>query len=831
MKLTVLGLGLVSPAGASARDHVFFPRAGAPPPPPSPFIGPDGRRIDARHCPWIRPSQADAGRLLALARGAVAEALAALPGGDAAGIPRFVVTPAPRPGLPEGALSELARALGPAAQRFTGAAGAFAALARIAELLAGGAGGAGGAALLVGVDSYAGVDALAERRRRPESPWLLAPPPPSEGAGALLVASAEQASRWGVAAVGEIVASRHAPGRATDEDDEPVDAAAMTALLRSLPADAGSIQAVFGQGRVGALRCREWQFTTARCAERLSPTYFDRCLEAEIGELGAAAGVMGLACAFATLRHGAAPAEAGRSFVAWAISRDGTRGIALGAAPRTGAGKVAAGAEGALPVMTPLSGAVIARGVEREAFVPPPVEAEEPGDEAWLEEGAGEVGAAAAIAAASIAAATVAAANDVAPALPELPRESAPAPLVRLDARRVTEVTLAGFYASVVDHCAELVAALARDRVEGRRSWLPETEARMLRQIDAIVAAGPRALIEVAAFWERWMDDAWKSFAGAISLTAFAGDDALAAIHRAAHLLPQDAEDHAIAVAEALALVERPGLAGLARALSASAHPIARAAGVNLRSMRGELPVEALGAALADEHDAVVRAGIWGCERLSPAQRARFVEHLRRLSGEASPAVAWSAARVLVIGGEVELVRDEALCARLGPYATELFALAGEPGDWPRLESLLGRHRATRGALSAVARFGCPASAGWMIQRLDDETLADDAAEALRTLFGPVVEEARELEAGAWREAIAAQRLDPRARYRGGRALSIAVAAEECASGRLSRVAVEARVDELRARLRLPDAVDVSGFWARAEANLAALLKVARSRG
>jgi hypothetical protein len=721
--------------------------------------------------------------------------------------------------LPEGALSELARALGPAAQRFTGAAGAFAALARIAELLAGGA---GGAALLVGVDSYAGVDALAERRRRPESPWLLAPPPPSEGAGALLVASAEQASRWGAAAVGEIVASRHAPGRATDEDDEPVDAAAMTGLLRSLPAAAGPIQAVFGQGRAGALRCREWQFTTARCAERLSPTYFDRCLEAEIGELGAAAGVMGLACAFATLRHGAAPAEAGRSFVAWAISRDGTRGIALGAAHRTGAGKVAAGAEGALPVMMPLSGAVIARGVEREAFVPSPIEAEEPEDEAWLEEGAREAGAAAA---------SIAAANDVAPALPELPRESAPAPVVRLDAGRVFEVTLAGFYASVVDHCAELVAALARDRVEGRRSWLPETEARMLRQIDAIVAAGPRALIEVAAFWERWMDDPWKSFAGAISLAAFAGDDALAAIHRAAHLLPQDAEDHAIAVAEALALVERPGLAGLARALSASAHPIARAAGVNLRSMRGELPIEGIGAALADEHDAVVRAGIWGCERVPPAQRARFVERLRELCGGASPAVAWSAARVLVIGGEVELVRDEALCARLGPYATELFALAGEPGDWPRLESLLGRHRPTRAALSAVARFGCPASAGWMIQQLDDEALADDAAEALRTLFGPIVEEARELEAGAWREAIAAQRLDPRGRYRGGRALSIAVAVEECASKRLSRLAVEARVDELRARLRLPDAVDVSGFWARAEANLAAFLKVARSRG
>ncbi|WP_437598299.1 hypothetical protein WMF28_36945 [Sorangium sp. So ce590] len=814
MSLSVLGLGLISPAGASARDHVFFPRAGAPPPPPSPFIGPDGRRIAARYCPWMRPSQADASRLLALARGAAAEALAALPEGAAAAVPRFLVTPAPRPGLPEEALSEMARAFSPSARRFTGAAGAFAALAQVAELLASRA---IDAALLVGVDAFAGLDALAERQRRPPSPWLLTPPPPSEGAGALLVASAEQASRWGAARLGEIVASRHAPGRATDEDDDPVDAAAMTALLRGLPA-AGPIQAVFGQGRVDALRCREWQFTTARCSERFSASYFDRCLEVEVGELGAAAGVMSLACAFAAFRHGTTPPDAGRSFVAWAISRDGTRGIALGAAPRAGAIKVAAGSAASLPVLTPLSGAVIARRVDREPFVPPPVETEATEDEAWLDEDIAGTPAAAG------------AANDVAPPLPALPREGVLAPPVRLDAERVIELTLPGFYASVVDHCAELAAALARDRLEGRRAWLPETEARLLRRIDAIVAAGPRALIEVAAFWERWLDDPWKSFASALALAAFAGDDALAAIHRAAHLLPPDAEDHVLAVAEALALVDRPGLAGLARALSASAHPIARAIGVTLRSLRGELPVDALPAMLAEDHDAVVRAGIWACERLPGAQRARFSERLRERSRAASPAVAWSAARVLVIGGETDLLRDEALCARLGPLAAELFALAGEPADWPRLEALLGRHRPTRAALAAVARFGCAASAAWILQRLDDEALADDAAEALRTLFGSLVPEAQELEAGAWRDAIAARRLDPKARYRRGRAFSTAVVVEECASGELSRLAVEARLDELRARLRLPEPVDLSGFSARAEANLVAFLNLARSR-
>ncbi|WP_437619684.1 hypothetical protein [Sorangium sp. So ce1151] len=813
MTLSVLGLGLISPAGASARDHVFFLRAGAPPPPPSPFLGPDGRRIDARHCPWMKPRNADADRLLALARSAAAEALAALPRGAAAAVPLFLVTPAPRPGLPEEALAGLARGLAPAAQRFTGAAGAFAALAQIAERFASRT---IGAALLVGVDSFAGLDALAERQERPPSPWLLAPPPPSEGAGAVLLASPEQASRFGLAALGEIVASRCVPGRATDEDDEPVDAAAMTALFQGLPASR-PVQAVFGQGRVDALRCREWEWTAARSADRLASSYFGPCLEAEVGALGAAAGAMNLAYAFASFRHGAAPPDAASCFVAWAISRDGTRGIALGCAPPPSADTTADGA----PVLRPLAVEVTARRVERDLFVPPPDPPEdEPDDEAWRDEdGAG-----------AEAAAPVAAANDVDPLLPALPREIAAAAPVRLDPERAIELALPDFYASVVAHCGELTAALARDRLEAPRAWLPSTEARLLCQVDAIVAAGPRAVIELAAFWERSIDDPWRSSAAALALAAFAGDDALAAIHRAVHLLPHDAEDHAITVAEALAHADHPGLEDLTRALSASAHPIARAIGVTLLSSRGEIPLAALGVALDDDHDAVVRAAIWACERLPVAQRARFTEQLRERCRAGAPAVAWSAARVLAIGGEPDLHRDDALCGRLGPRAAELFVLAGGPADWPRLEALLGRHRPTRASLSAVGRFGCPASSDWLIRHLDEE-LADDAAQALRTLLGPLVPAARASDAGAWREALAAQPLDPRARYRRGRLFSPAVVADECASGELSRLALEQRLDELRARLRLPELVDVSGPHARAEANLTTFLALARSRG
>jgi hypothetical protein len=189
---------------------------------------------------------------------------------------------------------------------------------------------------------------------------------------------------------------------------------------------------------------------------------------------------------------------------------------------------------------------------------------------------------------------------------------------------------------------------------------------------------------------------------------------------------------------------------------------------------------------------------------------------------------------VLVVSGDRDVWADATegtLGERLGPRAAELYVLCGAPRDWPRFESLLGRHRTTPAVLSAVARFGSPAAAPWLLQRLDDDALGEPAALALQTLFGAIVPPERQTEAGLWRSAIAGLGLDPQARYRRGLPWSAAVVADECAEGTLSRTGIELRIDELRARLRLPEAVDVSGWWRSTNDRLTDFLGRARSRG
>jgi hypothetical protein len=801
MTLSVVGLGLVSPAGASARDHVFFPRAEGPPPAPSPFLDLEGKRVDAGHCPWVPSPPAGAGRMIDLARAAVAEAIATLPA-QAAGAVVFLVTPPPRPGLSAEEIATLVRAVSdharaPSIQVLTGAAGAFAALARIAAAIAARQ---ISAALLVGVDSFLTVEALTERALRPPSPFLLAPPPPAEGAAALLLTSPAEATRLGLGSLGELTDSRHAPGRGTDDDDEPVDGAAMTALLRGLPAS-GPVRSVFGQGQVGLLRAREWQFAVARCAERFDSSYVATCLEADVGELGAAAGVASLALAFATFRHGAAPKGASGPLVAWALSRDGTRGIALGSP--------APAAKGAL---VPLGATARARRVPQEPPAPAAVDFVTVPDDTWLAEEPALGGDTA---------------NDIAPLLSPLLHGVAPLPSITLDPRRRPATTLADFHASVVSHAAELAGALARARLASPRREVARIEARLLRQIDAVVAAGPRALADVAAFQERRAADPWAAFAGAICAAAFEGDEAIDVLRRAIHALPPAAEDHLLTVTEALRLSDHPGLSMLATELCTSPHAPARAVGFTLRSLRGELPFDGVHAAFTDEAPSVVRAAIWASERLPTAQRALFQKLLQDRTRSPSIDVAWSAARVLAIRGDGDLRRDALegpLGAHLGQRSAELFVLCGAPADWPRLEALLGRHRTTRALLSSVARFGSPASAPWLIQRLDDDALADHAAAALVVLFGTIVSPDEMLNAAAWRRAVSALGLDASARIRRGRPWSLAVVADECASGDLSRAELELRIDELRARSRQPDAVDVDGWYPDTEARLNDLL-------
>ncbi|UQA58486.1 hypothetical protein [Polyangium aurulentum] len=809
MTLSILGIGLCSPAGARARDHAFFPRAGAPAPAPSAFVLEDGPSAWVGHARFVAPIRSLSDRLLALGRAALAEALAAVPEAERSALrmPLFLSLPEPRPGLDEGALARvalgLAQAMGAVSvERLPGAAGAFLALGRLGEAAA--RGGFGGAVVL-GVDSFFDEESLAARLARPPSPWLPVPIPLAEGAGALFVASPAEARRAGRTSLGEIVGSRSAQGRATDENDEPVDGAAMTSILRSL-SGSPPIQRVFGQGRVDLLRSREWEWSVARAAERFHPTYEASCLEAEIGQVGAAAGAMLLAHAIASIRHGVTQVGAPATFAAWAIGQDGMRGLALGSA------RVAESED----ELRALGARVYARETARDEYVPEKRGADE---EPAFDEAAFDIEGA------------LAPANDIGPMEEPLPEGMAKAKLVRLDPARLRPVSLAEFYAEVVAHCAEAAAMLGRDRIVLPRQSVEDAEQRLRCQLDAIVAAGARALVDLVAWWEEDLEDPWRSFGGAIGAASFAGADAMAAIAHVVGRLPDEAEEHARTIAEALRLSDHAGTGSLAKQWLGSPRAIEKALGISLLASQGALDAAEARAAFGFSSPVVQRAAIRACERMPHAARQGSLAGLRALLRGAVPEVAWPAARLLALWDDAEVVRgieEGWIFERTGPRAAELLVLAGRPEHGARIEAIASRHARVPGVLSAAGRFGDVRSGGLLVQCLANEELAEEASAALATLFGPVVEDRRALEAGAWRRAIEGMKLAPGTRYRRGKPWSPAAVAAECAAAGFGRVELERRVDELRARMGRPDFVDVTGWWAEAEASVAALLEAAR---
>ena len=358
-RLAVVGVGLVTPVAPSAREHAFALRAGPPSDATGPaFIDAEGERIAVAHVPWLDPAMPVAERLASLAADALAEALGCAavwadtprPLGDGMdldamarrraremGVRVDLTTAAPRPGFVddnraacEAALLDLAG--GRSATRRTGAAGVFAALVDAADRIGKGA---DRALAIVAVDSFVSLDAVAAHVARPAPPWTREPPRPAEGAAAILVTSEAEAKkqRLPVLAIVHAAATRRAG--ATDDDDEPVDGSAMTSLLRELPRPAPFAHA-FGPHVVDALRMREWDYAAARNASAFAPEVRLDCVETQTGSVGAAAGGVYAAYAIAMLAHRTPPFEPGGGdaarpgpAVAWAIGREGTRGVCL----------------------------------------------------------------------------------------------------------------------------------------------------------------------------------------------------------------------------------------------------------------------------------------------------------------------------------------------------------------------------------------------------------------------------------------------------------------------------------------------------------------------
>ena len=790
MTLSVVGLGLCSPAGALVRDHVFFPRANAPPPAPAPFVLADGRPYQVGYAQFVTPDLDLPSRLVELGRIALEEAR------PEPGMTLFLGLPAPCEGLPAAALDEVASRLAAVTgssrvERFVGAAGVFDALSRIEAL------GLRGAAL-VGVDSFFHADRVAALVARPPGPFESARLWPAEGAGALVVVRGIRRDAH------TISRSDTTLGRGTDEDDEPVDAAALTNLLGSLP-EGAPIRAVFGQGRVDTLRSREWEWSAARQASMFHPEAFGACLEAEIGQVGAAAGVMALVHAFASVRHGVCPP--GSRLVAWAISRDGTRGLALGV-----------GAESTQrDALRPLEERARARAVPLESVSPDepssPVSLEPAFDEASFDPDV-----------------ALAPANDILPLERGLPKSITRSPIVDIVPERLRPVSRTTFYAEVVSHCAETLAMLGKARQHSAMQRVREVEQRLLCQIDAIVASGERALLHLAADWAEHQEDPWRWFGGTIAAMAFEGDGATRLVSRRIDALPDDAGAHARRVAEALLLSEHPNLPALGRALHSSERPLARAIGLWFLGARGALTDADVQRAFSEEAPIVRAAALDVCAALPASSRQRFVPALRRtLLGEEATN-AFRAARELVILGDVEARRafeDEAVAARLGPLLGELHVLGGRPEDAAATEAFFLRQTPTAALLSAAGRWGSPAVFPRLLQCLADEDLANAAAEALAVMLGPALPPEDRYDAGAWRRVIHSKRLDSSMRFRRGLPFSPTVVADECTSGALARDELGKRVDELRARLGRPDPVPLWGYWTDVEGTMAPLLRAA----
>lgn len=340
MPSPLLTLGMISPLARTAPEHAFFLRAGVLPSTPGAFRDSEGDTVNAAYCPWLGATLAPRERLIALASSALREALAPLlartrevPSLPAPRLALFVCTAAPWEGLADADRAALEAHLSAelsvrAAVRSTGAAGFFHALTEAEALLARGD---HHAAVLVAADTMISPPALARLAEEAHHPWASSPPRASEGAVAILLGTDDTARKYALSPLARIAHAAVLRGKANDDNDEIIDGAAMTALVRGVPASLGPIAAAYGQQGVDPLRSREWHVATARNVTRFHREALFESIETWIGRLGAAAGAMSLAWGVASRRHRTwERTSAGDGcFAAWAISPDGLRGLAI----------------------------------------------------------------------------------------------------------------------------------------------------------------------------------------------------------------------------------------------------------------------------------------------------------------------------------------------------------------------------------------------------------------------------------------------------------------------------------------------------------------------
>ncbi len=329
MTLAICGLGLVTPFGTTPAEHVFYLRAGVPAPPASPFETKDGDRVDASFCRFLGAAAPIEERLLQLGARALASAMAPLAAWVKPSETRVMLcTSRPRPGLDVHAAARLEKHLASVGdvRKWFGDAGAFAALREVPGLITPDV----RVVVLVAADSFIEPRTLEDRVRFPPSYWNMDGPEASEGAAAMVLMDPYQARRQSCPILGTFEAAAIAAGAAHDDNDEPVDGAPMVAALRQLP-DKPRVRSSFGPWRVDLLRRDEWHLASARMHDRFYAESEFHCLESATGRLGAASGLANAVYGVTMLKHGATDVldAAASPCLAWALSPEGTRGVAM----------------------------------------------------------------------------------------------------------------------------------------------------------------------------------------------------------------------------------------------------------------------------------------------------------------------------------------------------------------------------------------------------------------------------------------------------------------------------------------------------------------------
>ncbi|MBK8259655.1 MAG: hypothetical protein IPK82_44235 [Polyangiaceae bacterium] len=837
-ELILAGSGLVSPLGLGVIEHVFYTRASVSAPAPAAFETAVGDRLEVAHCGFLGAAAPPAERLSRLAEIAAHQALAPWEGASGPRSVALVFIAPQRAGLDTAAVAQARdrvaqRARAVSVQTRTGAAAAFAAISQARtwldtpDITA---------VLVVAVDSHIAVDALVDFFEHTDSPFARRTPPPAEGAAAWLLTSRERARALGLRGP-LVVAASTALGQGHDNDDTIVDGRALTSLMDGLPPS--RVELVCGQELVDDLRSRDWflaharfshdgaaggpkpRANSARIANRFSDTTQLVTLEQETGRLGAAAGVAAVAFGAGQLAHGVFAEIAPEApLLAWAISTDGTRGVAL------------------------LNGAEASRFMSTHAI--PKLSAVEPvnrepltsllqqvkkQDDAGVESNLP----------------TAEVADDTPPNLPdltnllsqaltagndtsgnELPTGAPPVEKsVQLRKGQGAPVSLAVSYSEIAAACLDGMALAANHRHSLRWDNRLREEERILAFTDALTVTA-RFVSWTGAWWEEAVDlpDPWKIWSPVFLLGCLRGDDVVEGLRGLLRSLPEEEAESAAIAGEALASTPSVDRSALFSVLLSDSHSCTQAAALRAQSLVGEIQVEAVLNALAPTaHRTLALAAARAAGR-SFAGDARVDECLLACVHTASdPDFLWEILRALALRGHATayhaMLHDPSLLVRLGARALDVLAFFGADTDAAVARTVVSRSGLTSRVLLGLGRYGHPGAAPLMIRALSDEDHAEDAANALVWMFGEPFGEDEVESPEAWKNWLKTTRFAENTRLRFGKPYRPSCVAEAAAEGARSQVDIGFMLDEAYVRCGFTCPPDLSGWSPKVNAALA----------